>query len=413
MLYFIARPIARYVLSYYYRNIDVSGLENIPSSGPVILAANHPTAFIEPCILACYQPRSLHFLARGNLFHSAWSRWLLGALHILPVFRLKDGGYGRLKDNYETFENCHRALQQGQALMIMAEGSCIHEKRLRPLRKGTAKIALGALAAIPELKEIPILPIGVNFTQPEKSRSDVMIRFGPPIYATDFLANYQAHENKGVTALTRALREALSPLVIQFPDFEQEDIAESLLLLQRSESKQALVYGITHNGQQLDASLAVAAQLPLEEEKAAAVRAYFHRLQQLGLEDAAVAGGYKSHLQRSFWDWTKSLMAGILLLWHLPLWLLGEYIGGTRTRLIEFYSPVRFAVITAGMLFYPFLWLLTGSPWILAYSFLAIISVRWSLREWEATQRWYAARKAWRQRPEERTFLRQLRTSID
>ncbi len=412
MLYFIARPIARYVLSYYYRNIDVSGLENIPSSGPVILAVNHPTAFIEPCILACFQPRALHFLARGNLFHSAWSRWLLNALHILPVFRLKDGGYGRLKDNYETFENCHRALQQGQAVMIMAEGSCIHEKRLRPLRKGTAKIALGALLAAPELQDIPILPVGANFTQPEKTRSDVMIRFGPPIRTADFLESYQAHENRGVTALTRALREALSPLVIQFPDFEQEDVAEALLTMQRNADRQPLVDGTTHSGQQLDASLAVVAQLPREEEKAAAVRAYFHRLQQLGLEDAAVAGVYKGYLQRSFWAWGKSLVASILLLWHFPLWLLGEYIGGTSTRLIEFYSPVRFATITVGTLVYPFLWLLGLSPCAMVYSLLALLSVRWSLREWEAARRWFAARKAWRQRPEERDFLRTLRQRI-
>jgi 1-acyl-sn-glycerol-3-phosphate acyltransferase len=44
MVYHLVRPVARYVLRYYYRNIDLTGLENIPADAPVILAVNHPTA---------------------------------------------------------------------------------------------------------------------------------------------------------------------------------------------------------------------------------------------------------------------------------------------------------------------------------------------------------------------------------
>lgn len=412
MLYSIARPVARYVLLYHYRHIDVSGLEHIPTSGPVILAMNHPTAFIEPCILACFQPRDLYFLARGNLFHAAWSRFLLGALHILPVFRLKDAGYGRLKDNYETFDNCHAALEAGSAIMIMAEGSCVHEKKLRPLRKGTAKIALGALSKSTSLKDIPIVPVGANFSHPDRVRSTVLLRFGPPVSTAEFLATYQAHENRGISKLTQAIRAALSPLVLQLPDDENEEVAEGYLTLARSETGWPLQEGLTKEGGFLDTELAAVGRLPLASEPTAALRTYFCRLHQLGLEDAAVQGTYQPYLHRSFWGWLKTLLAVVVLLWHLPLWLLGEYIGGVRTHLIEFYASVRFAVITVGTLVYPFLWLIGLSPWVIAYSLLAIISVRWALREWEATQRWYAARKAWRQRPEENSFLQQLRAKI-
>ncbi len=412
MLYSIARPIARYVLLYHYRHIEVSGLEHLPASGPVLLAMNHPTAFIEPCVLACFQPRSLHFLARGNLFHSAWSRFLLGALHILPVFRLKDAGYGRLKDNYETFENCYAALEAGKALMIMAEGSCVHEKKLRPLRKGTAKIALGALSKSTSLQDIPIVPVGANFSHPDRSRSTVLLRFGPAIRTADFLGAYQAHENRGVSQLTEAIRAALSPLVLQLPDLEQADVAEGYLTIARNKAGWPLQEGLTQESTWLDLDLAAVDQLPLAAAQTQALRTYFCRLQQLGLEEAAVQGTYQPYLNRSFWSWLKTLLAILLLLWHLPLWLLGEYIGGVGTRLIAFYASVRFAVITVGTLVYPLLWLIGLSPWAMAYSLLAMVSVRWALREWEATQRWYAARKAWRQRPEERSLLQQLRAEI-
>ena len=106
MLYHLVRPVARYVLGYYYRNIDITGLANIPPNAAVILAANHPTAFIEPCLLACFQPRTLHFLARGDLYKNWLATAVLRALNILPVYRIQDGGYGKLTQNYETFEEC-------------------------------------------------------------------------------------------------------------------------------------------------------------------------------------------------------------------------------------------------------------------------------------------------------------------
>jgi len=170
MVYHLVRPVARYVLRYYYRNIDLTGLENIPPDAAVVLAANHPTAFIEPCILACFQPRTLWFLARGNLFKNVFYNNLLAAVHILPVFRLEDGGYGRLKDNFGTFEACFRALSQGKAIMNLAEGRCIHEKALRPLRKGTARLALGAMQRDATLKEVYSVPVGCNFTHPDRVR---------------------------------------------------------------------------------------------------------------------------------------------------------------------------------------------------------------------------------------------------
>lgn len=409
MLYSLARPIARYVLRYYFRHIDLTGLENIPTEGPVILAANHPTAFIEPCLLACFQRRPLKFLARGNLFWHPLGAAALRGLGILPVFRLKDAGYARLKDNFSTFSACYDELQRGGAIMILAEGSTEHEKRLRPLRKGTARVALGAMNQYPEIKEVPIVPVGVNFTHPEKMRSSVWIRFGPPMRASDFLDRYREQENQGILELTAALRQALIPLVVQIPDPDLDDVAEGLLSISRTDHREATVYGVTHSGDQLNRELAIVAQLPAQTKDREIVRSYGNRLHQLDITDAAWGGSFQPNFQRGVVGWVKSLVAGLLLLWHLPLWALGEFIGGTSTRLITFYSPVRFAAITIGLIGYTGLWLIGLNPWLLAYSILAIVGVRWSLKEWEAGKRWYASRMAWRQPPSERERLKTLR----
>ena len=67
-LYPIVRPLAALAIKTFFRKIHLSNMDRVPSDRPVILAANHPTAFMEPCILACYMDRPLHFLVRGDFF---------------------------------------------------------------------------------------------------------------------------------------------------------------------------------------------------------------------------------------------------------------------------------------------------------------------------------------------------------
>ena len=258
MIYYLVRPIARFILRYYYRNIDLSGLEHIPKDAAVILAANHPTGFIEPCILACFQPRQLWFLARGDLFKTTLAKLGLAAVNILPVFRIEDGGYEKLKNNYDTFNACYRALSQRKAIMIMAEGRCIHEKALRPLRKGTARLALGAMAADSTLPEVYIVPVGVNFTHAERARDAVMVRCGEPIKASAFMEEYRRSEAAAIKSLTSHLRARLNPLVVQFPSRELASIGEARLELDRIRHQTATRYGVTHEGDQLDRELALA-----------------------------------------------------------------------------------------------------------------------------------------------------------
>lgn len=388
MVYSLVRPVARYVLRYYYRNIDLTGLENIPKNAAVVLAANHPTAFIEPCILACFQPRTLWFLARGNLFKNAFFNSLLAAVHILPVFRLEDGGYGRLKDNFGTFEACFRALSKGKAIMNLAEGRCIHEKALRPLRKGTARLALGAMQRDATLKEVYIVPVGCNFTHADRVRDQVMIRFGEPILTSEFMDEFRGNEAIAIKNLTSHLRSRLSPLVVQFPDRQRAAIGEARLELDRARHQTRLIHGTTHDGQQLNRELEIAANTPAADEK---ITRLFNRLDRQDVHVGAVAGARKIVKQSPVW--LRSLIAVLLQLPQMPLWLLAEFIGASKPKHVEFYSPVRFAVVTGGtFLLYPLLLLFL--PWPLKiWLVIALLTVNWSAHQWENLRDWYRRRK--------------------
>lgn len=399
MIYHLVRPIARFILRYYYRNIDLTGLEHIPKDAAVILAANHPTAFIEPCIMACFQPRQLWFLARGDLFKSALSRWALAAVNILPVFRIEDGGYQKLKDNFETFDACYTALSKRKAIMILAEGRCIHEKALRPLRKGTARLALGAMAYDSTLPEVYIVPVGVNFTHAAGVRGTVMIRCGEPIKASGFMGEYRVNEATAIRSLTSHLRARLDPLVVQFPSRKLAGIGEAALELDRLKNNTSRHYGTTHLGKQLDRELKLAQATSTDQM----VVEQYARFVQNGL--GAAAGANKGGKQSDLLVWLKATLALLLQLPHLLLWIIAEFIGASQPKTVEFYSSVRFAAIAGGTVVLVPLGLLL-LPWPLKiWLIAALVTVRWSIRQWENLQRWWAARR-WRQLvPAERKIL--------
>lgn len=402
MIYHIVRPVARYILRYYYRNIDLTGLEHIPKNAPVILAANHPTAFIEPCILACFQPRQLWFLARGDLFKTALARMALAAINILPVFRIEDGGYQKLKNNFETFDACYRALSQRKAIMILAEGRCIHEKALRPLRKGTARLALGALAKDATLPEVYIVPVGVNFTHAERVRDAVMVRCGEPILASAFMEEYRRNEAAAIKSLTLHLRSRLSPLVVQFPSRELADIGEARLELDRIRRQTADRYGITRLGDQLDRELVLAATTT---EDASAAREHARLLQN---RLAANVDAKQVKRQGNILVWLKATLALILQLPHLVLWTVAEFIGASKPKTVEFYSPVRFAAIAiATLVLVPLGFIFLSWP-LKLWLFACLISVFWSVRQWENFRRWREARRWSQLVPAERRILEDI-----
>ncbi len=233
MIYSLVKPCAKIALSVYFRKMHISHRERIPKGKPVILALNHPTAFIEPCIVGCWLDEPLNFLARGDLYvNSPFIRKLYGWFHIVPVFRIDDTGYSGLKSNYDTFSKCYEALADNKIVMILAEGRTKHEKRLRPLMKGTARIVFGALEKYEGL-DVHIVPVGVNYTNPDKFRSDVRIDFGEPIRVQDYAAIFEENQAKAVTALTSELRKRLSERVIHIADPADDEWVEPLLEIHR------------------------------------------------------------------------------------------------------------------------------------------------------------------------------------
>ena len=59
-------PLLRLVLRIFFRRIEVTGAERVPSEGPVIFVLNHPNGLIDPACLLCLAPRRVSFLAKAR-----------------------------------------------------------------------------------------------------------------------------------------------------------------------------------------------------------------------------------------------------------------------------------------------------------------------------------------------------------
>ena len=365
LLYKFVRPLA--TLSFYglYRNIRLSNTDRIPKDKPVILAANHPTAFLETCVLACFLDRQLYFLVRGDLFEKPVYNALLRGLNLIPIFRLVDGGYSKVKTNYSTFSDCFDTLTAHRLLMILAEGRTTQQKRLGALQKGTARIALGAMDSV-GLEDVYVVPVGVNFTYADKARSEVMIDFGIPLKASDYIAEYKENKNQGMATMTDALRESLLQHLVVVEQAEDDVLVEQLLQIVRTDQGRTSPPVSTKDFEPLQLEMETATYVnglaaSQKEKLRNDAATYFERLQQFGLDDQALAGKNYNNFLNSLLLFLGFPFQLLGRLWNYPPVFLGKYISAKQVKKREFKLPVQWGVSLGAYVVYILLWLIVSA----------------------------------------------------
>ena len=212
MIYQIILWWATIFLRLYFRKTLVYGREFIPPKGPLIVASNHPSAFLEASILATVMGRHIHFLVRGDMFHPRF-RWLFNWTKQIPIYRQKDG-IQNLRKNASSFDLTYKKLAEGNAVLIFPEAKTILEKKMRPIQRGTAHLAFGTLPSMDKESELQILPVAVNFTEPRYPGTDVVVRFD-----RSFPTEEATREDRdAIEKFTEKLSDTLSPLIIQVED---------------------------------------------------------------------------------------------------------------------------------------------------------------------------------------------------
>ena len=191
-------------LRLFFRRIETTNVENVPRDVPVIFVLNHPNGLVDPALVFVSLPRRVSFLAKSTLFQIPVGGAIIRALEALPVYRRIDAD-GDMSKNLETFRVCRELLAQNRCIAVFPEGISHDETKLKPIKTGAARIALGALGVqdsrfqIPNSKfeiqdstdkttahrspltahlDLKIMAVGLFYTSKTAFRSEVLIRYG-------------------------------------------------------------------------------------------------------------------------------------------------------------------------------------------------------------------------------------------
>lgn len=333
MLYYWLKFLMRIALSVYYRKRHYIGFENVPATGPVIFACNHPNSFLDAMIIGAHLKRETHFLARSDVFNTPLKLWILSQFKMMPIYRLSEGKED-LGKNKDTFDKCHAVFRKGGAVLMFSEGLCIQEMRLRPLKKGTARIAMEYSK---DGSPLMIIPTGLNYFKPTKAREDIMIAMDAPFNAADIAAEYNENQAKGIQTFNKKLTDGLHNSVIDIRDKKNEKAIEQLVEVEYN------------NGADLKKLISIV-NLPYGDHLNLLYE-YRAALEKNKLRDEAVAGKSSNIL----------LAIPATLAFGLAFWLyiipvgLADYLVKKKVKLAEFHDSV---LIGAAVVFSFVFWMI-------------------------------------------------------
>ncbi len=320
--YRLVRSFARLLLGVFYRRVEVVGFEHIPADGPVILAANHQNALVDPMLLLTTIPRRLVPIAKAPLFHHPLIAPFLRLAGAIPVHRRQDEGSDPAL-NREMFRAAIGTLREGGTILIFPEGVSQPEPVLMPLRTGTARMLLSAETANDGSLGVRLLPVGLVFHEPGTFRTGwALVMVGEAVPINDCVALYRTSPTVAVRQLTDRLTEALRQRIVEANDRDTLQLLHVVESIWRAESTELTrdAAARTERIQQM-----VRAYRYLLSREPARVEGFRHRVAQYAedLELAGVTGqqlaqSYPAGLVRHY-----AFREGLSLLLGLPLALWG------------------------------------------------------------------------------------------
>lgn len=206
-------------LRLFFRRIETSNAESVPKDGAIIFVLNHPNGLVDPALVFCSLPRRVSFLAKSTLFKIPVLGLLIRQLEAMPVYRRMDAGEDT-SQNLKTFQAARKLLLEGRCIAIFPEGISHDATKLKPMKTGAARIAIGALGvenSSSDLRKTPlkIMAVGLFYTSKTTFRSEALIRFGE-IIEVEHLTLDESGEppREAVTQLTKKIENALRKVTL-------------------------------------------------------------------------------------------------------------------------------------------------------------------------------------------------------
>lgn len=187
-LYIFAKTVVWYALKPLYR-MEVSGQENIPSKGPVIVCANH-ISNLDPPLVGGSIKREMFFIAKEELFEKKWLARLLSRINVFPIKR-------GMSDR-QAIRKALGLLKDDRGLVIFPEGT---RSKMGQLGKGLSGVGFFALRS--KATVVPCAIIG-----PYKIGRKVRIVYGQPLNLS-----HLREEKKDVKEVTQHIMASIKQLI--------------------------------------------------------------------------------------------------------------------------------------------------------------------------------------------------------
>lgn len=226
---------ARWLLTVFFREIEVVGAEQVPRSGPVVFVANHTNGLVDPALLLGFLARRPYFLGKSTLWDMAILRPFLWLAAAIPVYRRQDSV--DVSKNVDVFARCHEVLHVGGAIAIFPEGTSHNQPELVELKTGVSRIVLEAEAKYGGLGT-RLVPVGLVFEAKSRFRSRALVLVGRPIDPVAEVERYRQDPRQGVRELTERVRVALEEVTLNFPSWQEARLIERAAeIFERPESE--------------------------------------------------------------------------------------------------------------------------------------------------------------------------------
>lgn len=384
LFYTVMKPLVKVALRVFFRRIEVRNPERLRLPGPLLLAGNHPNTLMDPLLAAVNRRQPIAFLAKSTFFQNPIVRAIMKSGNSIPIYRaqdVKDGGpvtnEQRAARNEATFGRCFDYLGRGGTIMIFPEGTSVSERKLRPLKTGAARIALGAEARHNFQLGLQVVPVAINYFDPQRFRSDVLLNVAPPIIVAHYAEAYATDPEAAADQLTERIREALERRLVVSRDAADDAFVQQIertfgdhlnpdddpnTLYDNFQLSRTLLQALTWAEQEFPERL-TAARTQLDN--------YLADLKCYGINDEALESQQHG-----------SVTALLNLILGAPVWLYGvlnnylpyilpSVVAKKATKEAEFVAPIMLVV---GMITFP-----------LAYALQAAAVQHWLTHDWRLT----------------------------
>lgn len=366
-----------------------------------MIAANHPTAFIDPIFFCIFFDPPVYNMTRGDIFRKPVFRKLMESVNMFPVYRLRDGYDGRDR-NEEVFEYCSRRLAQKVAVTVFVEGEHHLDKRVLPAHKGIAKIAFSTYQQY-RLEDLQIVPVGCNYYNGDQTRDEAKIIVGEPIMVKDYWKEYEDNPALTINQLCLDIEVSLKKVCYHVEDEEDLILADQLLLVWRNQHPSNVLPVVEHHAAPFwpeKALLDGLNQMPVEHKSILRQKTaqYFSALDQSGVSDESIIHPEHAGISKFMLLLLLSPIAliGFLISW--PIRTAAYKIVQRTVKKKEFFTSVIAGVTTLLGISYFGIWMIIGLwadlAWVLTLGILMPV-LAWIFIFWKETrQRWLSASKA-------------------